>query len=132
MSDRFKKTSVLFNPYDYQNRLILREYHTLYGSEGGNSKADIIEYIIWSNDENIRRIRKSNHYYIDATFHHPPDFKQLLIIMYKDIITELKIPGIYILMNGKSEKLYDIVFNSIINVITENRKIDINVTFYCN
>ena len=30
-------------------------------------------------------------------------------------------------MNGKTEKLYDIVFNSIINIITENRKIDINV-----
>ena len=26
MSDRFKKTSVIFNPYYYQNRLILREY----------------------------------------------------------------------------------------------------------
>ena len=66
-----------------------------------------------------------NHFYLNETFHHPPDFKQLLIIMYKDIITNLKIPGIYILMNGKSEKLYDIIF--IINIITENKTMDINV-----
>ena len=30
-------------------------------------------------------------------------------------------------MNGKSEKLYGIIINSIINIIIENRKIDINV-----
>ena len=36
-----------------------------------------IEYIIWANEENLRRIRISNHYFIDSTFHHPPDFKQL-------------------------------------------------------
>ena len=30
-------------------------------------------------------------------------------------------------MNEKSEDLYDIVFNSILNLITNNRKIDINV-----
>ena len=46
--------------------------------------------------------------------------------MYKDIITEKKIPGIYILLNGKSEKLYDLVFQSVIDIITENRKYDID------
>jgi len=37
--------------------------------------------------------------------------------MYKDIITSLKIPAFYILLNSKKEELYDIVFESIINNI---------------
>ena len=127
ISNRFNKTAVLFNPYDYQNRLILREYRTLYIIKDGKNKPSLLEYIIWSNEENIKRIRKEKQYFIDSTFHHLPEIKQLLIIMYKDIITDLKIPGIYILMNEKSENLYDIVFNSIFNLITNNGKIDINV-----
>ena len=47
--------------------------------------------------------------------------------MYKDIITELKIPGIFILLNGKSQFLYDYIFSSIINIVTNNRKFDLNI-----
>ena len=38
--------------------------------------------------------------------------------MYKDIITDLKIPGIYILMNSKNEELYNMVFEDVIKLIT--------------
>ena len=38
--------------------------------------------------------------------------------MYKDIITDLKIPGIYILMNSKKEELYNMVFEDVIKLIT--------------
>ena len=55
-------------------------------------------------------MRISHHYYIDATFNIPKDFSQLLIFMYKDLLTELKIPGLFILMNGKFQKYYDIIF----------------------
>ena len=37
--------------------------------------------------------------------------------MYKDIITSLKIPAFYILLNSKKEELYDIVYESIRNNI---------------
>ena len=47
-----------------------------------------LEYVIWANNENIARMRKSNYYFIDGTFHHLIDYKQLLIIMHHDIITE--------------------------------------------
>ena len=49
------------------------------------------------------RIKVSKNIFIDSTFHHPLEFYQLMIIMYKDIITGLKIPGIYVLMNSKKE-----------------------------
>ena len=87
----------------------------------------LLEYIIWGNDENISRLRLSKNYFIDVTFHHPPEFKQLLIIMYRDIITSQNIPGIYILINGKFEEFYDIVFDSLIRIITQNHKYDLNV-----
>ena len=40
--------------------------------------------------------------------------------MYKDLITEQKIPGVYILMNSQEEILYDIFFESISDLITNN------------
>ena len=43
----------------------------------------------------------------------------MLIIIYKDIITDLKIPALYILLNSKKEILYEIVFQSIINNILQ-------------
>lgn len=113
--------------YDYHNRLILRDFRSIFKQNESKKNISSFEYIIWANEENLQRIRKTNHLYIDGTFHHPKDFKQLLIIMYKDIITSLKIPGVYILMNGFSQDLYDLVFNSLINIITDNRKIDLDI-----
>ena len=125
-SIRFTKYSVLENKFDYNDRIIFREFRSILIENGKNNYKNL-EYIIWANDENIQRIRKSNHLYIDGTFHHPKEFKQLLIIMYKDIITELKIPAFYILINGKLKSFYDTVFRSIINIVTDNGKINLNI-----
>ena len=73
------------------------------------------------------RIKVSKNIFIDATFHHPPDFYQLLIIMYKDIITGLKIPGIYVLMNSKKEILYHYIFESIIKLLTDDKNKEIHI-----
>ena len=66
---------------------------------------------------------------IDGTFHHPPDFEQLLILMYKDYITSEKIVGMYILMNRRSENIYDEVFISINRILTQNYKINLEMEF---
>ena len=91
---------------DNENRLILREYRLIPNEESTREKQMYHEYIIWGNAENIMRIKASKNIFLDSTFHHPPNFYQLLIMMYKDIITGLKIPGIYVLMNSKKEILY--------------------------
>ena len=67
--------------------------------------------------ENINRMRKSKNYFIDGTFHHPPGFTQMLIIMYKDILTNLKISGFYCLLNSKKEILYNYILESINNIL---------------
>ena len=126
-SNRFTKATVWDNIYDFDNRYLLREFRTIYDKTDDSKSMKIYEYIIWEKGKNIKRMRKSNYYYIDGTFHHPKEFNQLLIVMYKDIITNIKIPGIYILLNAKNEILYDYVFHSLLNIITSNRKYDIDI-----
>ena len=45
--------------------------------------------------------------------------------MHKDIITGLKISGIYALMKSKKEKLYQYVFESILRLISDDKNKDI-------
>ena len=86
-------SAIYDNQLDYRNNLILRR--AFYSPPKGK-KLRLNEYIIWYNEENIRRFRKTKNIFVDGTFHHPPGFAQLLIIMYKDIIKEIKIPAFYI------------------------------------
>ena len=46
--------------------------------------------------------------------------------MYKDIITSEKYPCFYILMNKKFFVLYDLIFKSIIQIITQNNLYTLN------
>ena len=89
---RFKKEGVLYDDKDFQNRQLLREFRIIPNFEENKTNNNNYEYIIWGNSENIMRLRVSKNIFIDGTFHHPPGYYQLLIIMYKDIITDLKIP----------------------------------------
>ena len=47
--------------------------------------------------------------------------------MYKDIITNLKIPAFYVLMNNKTEILYNYIFESLLRIIWSDKIEDINV-----
>ena len=55
--------------------------------------------------------------FIDGTFIRPPNYLQTIIIMYIDILTGLKIPGIYALFSNKTQQDYDIFFEYIHNLI---------------
>ena len=72
-------------------------------------------------------MKKSNLIYIDGTFHHPIGYRQLIIIKYKDYITDLKIPAFYILINGKYQIYYEIILNSVCNILTDYNKAEINI-----
>ena len=45
--------------------------------------------------------------FIDGTFFRPINYLQTIIIMYIDIITGLKIPGLYALLTNKTNEDYD-------------------------
>ena len=96
--------------WDYQNTVIYTS----------NKKNPInAEYFIWTSNQIISRCRRCHHLFIDATFHHPQKYSQLLIIIFKDIISSEYIPGFFILMTNKTEILYDLIFKSIKRIITQ-------------
>jgi len=105
----------------------LREYRIIPIEENHKRSTSSYEYVIYGNHENIIRMRKSKHFFKDGTFHNSSEFSQMLIIMYKDYITALKIPGLYILVNSKREELYNYVFNEVIDLLTIKRTINIDL-----
>ena len=49
---------------------------------------------------------ESPHFYIDGTFVYPSDFKQLIVILFYDIYINKRIPGVFALINNKTEPGY--------------------------
>ena len=75
----------------------------------------------------ISLARASNHYFIDATFHHPKDFGELMIIIFKDIIINEYLPGFYILLKNKTEILYYLAFKSLKWILAWNELYQLNI-----
>ena len=69
----------------------------------------------------------NNIFFVDATFHHPYKFSQLLIIIFKDVISSEYLPGFFILMSNKTEILYTMIFKSIINILTQHDIYKLNI-----
>ena len=126
ISLKFTKYNALEHRYNKNNELILWDYvnTVIYTSNKKNEVPS--EYFIWSSNQMIARARISNHLFVDGTFHHPIKFAQLLIILFKDAIISQYIPCFYILMSNKTEILYDLVFKSIIRILTQNNAYHIN------
>ena len=58
--------------------------------------------------------------FIDGTWYKQNGFEQILIVLYKDIITKEKIPGCYIIMNNKKFEIYKEIMFSLKNILTQN------------
>ena len=71
--------------YTINNELFLRDYNlTCLYIEKGNS-IFYHEQIIFISNYFIKKLRESEHYYIDGTFVYPQGFKQLIVILYYDL-----------------------------------------------
>ena len=116
----FTKYNALENRYDKNNELIFWEYNNRAIFTSYKKNPIQSEYFIWTINQIISRLRISNHWFVDATFHHPIGYAQLLIIIFKDIITSEFYPGFYILMSNKIEIIYDMIFKSIKNILSQN------------
>ena len=127
ISLRFTKYNAIENKINKNGELILWDYTNtvIYTSNKKNPLS--CEYFVWTTDPIIARIRHSNHLFIDATFHHPQGYSQLLIIIFKDIITKEYYPGFYILMTNKTEILYDLIFKSVKRIITQQNIYSLNI-----
>ena len=57
--------------------------------------------------------------FIGGAFHHSINFAQLLLIIFKDVISFDYIPGFYISISNKSEILYFMVFKSLKKILIQ-------------
>jgi len=67
-SHNFTKFKCLKSQFNYNNNIILKEFHTLYLESDNDKSYHQLDYIIWRNNEYLKRIKKSHHLYIGATF----------------------------------------------------------------
>ena len=107
--------------------ILLREFNYYYIYEKDYSKPLLNKYAIWINDISISHIRKTKHLFIAGTWYRPDGFAQILIILYKDIITNNKLPGCFIIMNNKEYSLYKKVLESFINIIKQNKIFNLEI-----
>lgn len=70
------------------------------------------EHVIFISNFFIKKLGESGHYYIDRTFVFPKGFKQMLIILTKDRLTNKRYPCCFGLINNKTETGYNEFFKS--------------------
>ena len=116
---------LISNAKTTDNNLFFREL--IYFQDNSDDSKNILIGIIYATNKNINRLAAAEHWYLDGTFIHPPGFRQILLIMYLDIITNKRIPGFYCLLNSKKEILYSKVLDSIKTIITSNNNIEIKL-----
>ena len=98
------------NLYEYSKELNNREnfyrYITVKQLISRDYKKIEHKAIIFFSDFDIKRLIASEHLLIDGTFIYPEGFMQTVIIMFYDVIIEKMIPGIFIILNNKTEEGY--------------------------
>ena len=112
---QLRNNSKIFSSFSIFNIIYIKD-HTIYLKDAVhkyiyNSKGDAIywhRHIIWMSNFNIKRIRFSNHYYLDGTYIATKEFYQLLILIYCD-------------KNSNSK-----ILSSLRNIITSESSIKLN------
>ena len=104
-----------------------RGYEETYLYNQNNEKFEHKHIYFYSNFD-FKRLYASEHIAIDGTYVFPTGFCQTLIMLYYDPIIYKFIPGIYILINNKTEAGYENVFKKINNDFNNYRKIN-NIKF---
>ena len=118
---KFNFYSVFENIYTNNNKKFLR--HVIYSEDNNHPEDNYMIGIIYGSDFHIKRLANAMNWFLDGTFIHPPEFSQILILMYLDTINFIYIPGLYAIINSKKEEMYDIVIKQFKNIITCNGKL---------
>ena len=101
----FKFYSVFENNKTKNDKIFLR--NVIFNDDIEDQGINYNISIIYVSDFHLRRAAESNNLFIDSTFIHPPEFTQLLVIMYLDLIDFIYVPGVSTIMNSKNEKIYE-------------------------
>ena len=126
----FKKYSIFEYNKTINGLEYLRDYkYTFLYNKSGKS-IFLHEHAIFCSDYFIKKLRAARHWYIDCTFVVPPEFKQLLVIMYLDEHSGKRYPGLYGLINNKKKEGYMCLFNSIKEIITIEKSKELSLYSY--
>ena len=109
------------------NKNFLREVLYTYIYPKSINKPFLHRHIIWCSPFFIKKLQLTHHIYLDRTFIHPNNFKQLLVVLIYDEGTKSRYPAAYILLNSKLLQSYLISLNSLKNIITKNGSIKLNL-----
>ena len=117
-SNLFTKFSGYSNKYTNNKEIYLRDYtlKNIYTQSG--KKSIYHEHIINISNYFNKKLRDREHFYIDGTFLYPRGFKQLIVILYYDNKALKRYPGLFALINNKTENGYIEMFKSIFNILT--------------
>ena len=94
-----KNKSIKFTQYNIftknniindDENIILKEYNYFYSYNKNNPELILNIYAIWMSDLMISHVRKTKHIFIDCTWYQTQGFKQILVILFKDIIINKK------------------------------------------
>ena len=72
-------------------KYFLRVFKYFYTFDKKQSKSIWNKYAIWNDDLNISHISVVKHIFIDGTWYRQNSYKQILIILYKNIVVKEKI-----------------------------------------
>ena len=121
----WRKGNIIFKKYSIfeYNKTIngleyLKDYEYTYLYNKSGKSIFLHEHAIFCSDYFIKKLRIAHHWYIDCTFGIPPDFKQLLVIMYKDENSGKRYLGLFGLINNKKKEGYKRLFKKIKELIT--------------
>jgi len=122
-SPLFTKFSIFTKTTTKNDQLYLRDYRYCIIYKNNGKKIFKHEHIIWCSNYFIKKLRDSEHWYIDGTCIYPKPFKQLICILYIDNKIYKRYPALYSLINNKYSEGYLELFKQIKSIITlENSK----------
>ena len=114
----FKKFSIFVNQITKEGTQFLKDYcTTMLYNKSTNTQFEH-EHVIYISDYFIKKLNNATHFYIDGTFIYPPDFKQLIVILYYDNIIKKRMVGLFASINNKKENGYLHLFKRIKDIIT--------------
>ena len=126
-SKAFTKYSALENPFTLNDEVFLRDYSYVYIYDNKGTAQFLHEHMIFVSNFFIRKLRNTNHIYIDGTFMYPKGFSQLIVILYIDEESGKRYPGLFALINNKKQEGYKYLFKKILDILTlentSNKKI---------
>ena len=110
----YKKTSIFIFTKTIDETEFLKDYNYTYLYNETGKSLFLHEHIIYCSAYFIKKLRTATHWYIDGTFIVPPNFKQMIVILYRDDISGKRYPGLFCITNNKKKEGYITIFKKIV------------------